>query len=163
MGEVVQSVKNPVVKARVFAIKYLYIKGEEGGGIRSRAGQKAEQQVVKTEEQSVNPAVRAITSIGTSVSFPSRKAHVHASAYHGTVLGPMGLIKCHGVKEGPWSLPRSWEKPSAAVHLLQRVFPLMMSRIAAGIWDWEDGVGCRAGQQTVLQGQQKQLRKKKLS
>lgn len=31
MGEVVQSMKNPVIKARVFAIKYLYIKGEEGG------------------------------------------------------------------------------------------------------------------------------------
>lgn len=41
MGEVDQSVKNTVVKARMFAIKYLYIKGEEGG--RSRAGHKAEQ------------------------------------------------------------------------------------------------------------------------
>jgi len=41
MGEVVQRVKNPVVKARVFAIKYLYVKGEEEG--RSRAGHKAEQ------------------------------------------------------------------------------------------------------------------------
>lgn len=32
MGEMGQSVKNPVIKARVFAIKYLYIEGEEGGG-----------------------------------------------------------------------------------------------------------------------------------
>lgn len=41
MGEVGQSVKNPVVKTGVFAIKYLYIKGEEGG--RSSPGHKAEQ------------------------------------------------------------------------------------------------------------------------
>lgn len=47
MGKVGRSVKNPIVKARVFAIKYLYIKGEEGG--RSRAGQKAEQWAVKSD------------------------------------------------------------------------------------------------------------------
>lgn len=37
----------------------------------------------------------------------------------------------------------------------------MMSRIAAGIWDWEDGLGCRAGKQTALQGQQKQISEEK--
>lgn len=90
IGEVVQSVKNPVVKARVFAIKYLYIKGEEGGGIRSRAGQKAEQQVVKAEEQSVNPAVRAIRSIGTLVSFSSTELMSVPVSTMGQRLNPQG-------------------------------------------------------------------------
>lgn len=98
MGEVVRRVKNPVVKGRVFAIKYLYIKGEEGGGDSSRAGHKAEQQVVKPEEQSVNPTVRAIISIGSFVSFSSRKL-IHASAHHGTVVEPTGMTGCHGVKK----------------------------------------------------------------
>lgn len=82
--------KNPVVKARVFAIKYLYIKGEEGGGVGSRAGQKAEQQVVKAEEQSVNPAVRTIISISTLVSLSSRELMSMPGSTMGQWLNPQG-------------------------------------------------------------------------
>lgn len=98
IGEVVQSVKNPVVKARVFAIKYLYIKGEEGGGIRSRAGQKAEQQVVNkgTECKSSCQGYKIHWHLGFLFL---NGAHVRASVYHGTEVEPTGMRGYHGVKE----------------------------------------------------------------
>lgn len=106
MGEVGQSVKNPVVKTGVFAIKYLYIKGGEGG--RSSAGHKAEQWAVKSD---VWPRWRKCKSSCQCSNIPWHLGLLPLGGAHaragGTAAGSIGLPRGSRVRGCAWSLPGS--------------------------------------------------------